>query len=536
MAHAKTPSEELPIPALRASASTANTTMAVWRERMSLRLRLLFALIAGGVLPLAFAPVGFWPLSIISPAVLLLLLPGLTLRGALALGWAFGLGQFGVGISWLYESFTLFGGTVAPLAGLITVLFVAVISVYPALTIFLVRLSSGASAKLLPRHLLAFAGSWIVLEWLRGWVFSGFPWLDLGIAQTASPLRGFLPLVGEYGVGMIVLILAGLLALSVEHLIDRSARRVKRLSALLLALILSLVLSLVGGHFLAGVAWTHPDAKPLSVGLAQANVPQMQKFDPAFLAKTLQTYMTLTEQMGDVDVVIWPETAIPDVLDDLDWFKARLEARAAERHQDFLVGAFTQDASGHYFNSIVGIPDSVGQHRKVHLVPFGEYMPLRPIITLFAGLIDIPMSDLTPGAVDQALPVVDGVKVGASICYEADFARDIRHSLPAAGFLVNVSNDSWFGNSLAPHQNLQMAQVRALEFGRPMIRATNTGISAFIDARGQVTQRLGVNEQGILVADVAPYGGNTPFYWLQSWPVIALGALLTMLAWLARRP
>ncbi|MGE4356364.1 apolipoprotein N-acyltransferase, partial [Halothiobacillus sp.] len=340
---------------------------------MSLRLRLLTALIAGALLPLAFAPVGFWPLSILSPALLLLLLPGLSLRGAIGLGFAYGLGQFGVGVSWLYESFTLFGGAVAPLAALITGLFVAAISIYPALTMALVRLSSGETEHLLPRHVLAFAGSWIFLEWLRGWVFSGFPWLDLGIAQTAGPLSGFLPIVGEYGVGMIALVLAGLLALSADHLFDSSRKCFKPISAL----IISLVLFLGVGHFLAKVQWTHPSGKPLSVGLAQANVPQMQKFDPAFLTKTLQTYVTLTEEMGHVDLVIWPETAIPDVLDDLDWFKKRLQARAAQQHQDFLVGTFTQDKSGHYFNSLVGIPETVGQHSKVHLVPFGEYMPLR---------------------------------------------------------------------------------------------------------------------------------------------------------------
>jgi len=321
------------------------------------------------------------------------------------------------------------------------------------------------------------------------------------------------------------------LALSIDSVFDRSRRLGLRLSVLLVAF----ALFLVGGQYLSKIQWTHPTGKPLSVGLAQANIPQMKKFDPAFLAKTLQTYTTLTEEMGAVDLVIWPETAIPDVLSDVDWFKKQLETRAAEQHQDFLVGAFTQDADGHYYNTLVGIPASVGMHRKTHLVPFGEYIPLRPIVDLFAGLIDIPMSDLTPGAVDQPSPVVRGVKVGASICYEADFARDIRHALPQAGFLVNVSNDSWFGNSFAPHQNLQMAQVRALEFGRPMIRATNTGVSAFINVRGQVTKHIGVEEQGILVGVVQPYAGDTPFFRLQSWPVIVFGVLLLVFVWLRRR-
>jgi apolipoprotein N-acyltransferase len=501
------------------------------RDQMTLRFRLLIALIAGGVLPLAFAPVGFWPLGILSPAILLLLLPGLSGRGALAIGFAYGLGQFGVGVSWLYESFTLFGAAVAPLAALITALFVASVSLYPSLTMLLVRVSSGDTEHLLFRHVLAFAGSWTFMEWMRGWIFSGFPWLDLGIAQTNGPLAGFLPVVGEYGVSLIVLVLAGLLALSIDAVFDPLRKRGVWLSALLSAS----ALFFVSGHFLSKVQWTHPTGKPLSVGLAQANIPQMQKFDPAFLTRTLQTYVTLTDEMGDVDLVIWPETAIPDVLDDLDWFKKQLQTRATKQHQDFLVGAFTEDSAGHYYNTLVGIPESVGQHRKVHLVPFGEYMPLRPIVNLFAGMIDIPMSDLTPGSIDQVSPVVHGVKVGASICYEADFARDIRQTLPQAGFLVNVSNDSWFGNSLAPHQNLQMAEVRALEFGRPMIRATNTGISAFINAQGMVTSHIGVEEQGILVGEVQPYAGDTPFFRLQSWPIIVFGIVLIALAWIRKR-
>ncbi len=489
-----------------------------WRRRVPA----VMALFAGAVLPLAFAPVSFWPLSVIAPAVLLFLLQGTTLRRAAWLGWLFGLGQFGVGVSWLYESFTLFGGAVAPLAALITAGFVAVMSLYPALAAMVARWAAGAQMRTF-RGVLAFAGSWTLVEWLRGWLFSGFPWLDLGIAQTVSPLKGFVPLVGEYGAGLIALLLAGALmgmALSSRGTTVFAPRRFGLLAAFSAALLLA-------GWGLSFHRWTEPMGQPLSVGLAQANIPQMQKFDPAFLATTLQRYEQLTVAMGAVDLVVWPETAVPDVLSDLPSLTTALAQRAAKMHQDFLIGAFTQDAEGHYYNTLVGIPDAVGSHRKAHLVPFSEYMPLRPLVMLLSGMIDVPMSDLTPGRLDQPLPVVRGVPVGASICYEADFARDIRRSLPAAGLLVNVSNDSWFGDSFAPHQNLQMAAVRALEFGRPMIRATNTGVSAFIAANGRIEQSLGVDQQGILVGKVQPYQGSTPFTHTGSWPalLIAAGAL-----------
>lgn len=493
------------------------------------RMPAVAALLAGALLPLAFAPVGFWPLSFVAPAVLLYLLHDTSLRRATWLGWLFGFGQFGVGVSWLYESFTLFGGAIAPLAALITAGFVAVMALYLALTAGLARWMAGPRMRS-GTGVLAFAGSWVGLEWLRGWLFSGFPWLDIGIAQTTSPLKSLLPLVGEYGVGLVVVLLSGLLMCAAL------AARVRPLAIQRpMVLVLPLIVVWLIGWLLSPIRWTHPVGEPISVGVAQANIPQMQKFDPAFLASTLQRYEQLTVQMGAVDLVVWPETAVPDVLSDLPHFTAALSQRAAAMHQDFLIGAFTQDAAGHYYNTLVGIPDAVGSHRKAHLVPFSEYMPLRPLVMLLSAWIDVPMSDLTPGRADQPLPVVRGVPVGASICYEADFARDIRRTLPAAGFLVNVSNDSWFGDSFAPHQNLQMAAVRALEFGRPMIRATNTGISAFLSADGRIEQSLGVNRQGVLVGKVQPYQGSTPFERLGSAPTLILAAVLLFFARWRRR-
>lgn len=495
---------------------------------------LLVALLAGGLLPLGFAPLGVWPVTILSPAVLLLLLVNQSTRRAFWLGYAFGIGQFGVGVSWVYLSLTLFGGAIAPIAAFITVLFFGALALYMGLAAWLAVWAGGplnmgrarrdpSDVQPIPlRLMLAFSGSWVFIEWLRGWVLSGFPWLDLGVAQVGGPIGGYLPLVGEYGVSLIIVLMAGLLAWTI--LDARVRRKAGFKSTTLLVGIFALVIGL--GHVFGRIDWTHPVGKPLRVGLAQANVPQMQKFDPAFLNQTLHTYVDLSDQIGAADLIIWPETAIPDVLSDLSWFRQILEKRAADSGTDYLVGAFTRDRDGHYYNSLVGIPNRIGSHSKSHLVPFSEYMPLRPIMDLFAGLIDIPMSDLTPGPVDQPLPLVDGVRIGPSICYEADFARDIRHDLPAAGILVNVSNDSWFGDSLAPHQNLQMAAVRALEFGRPLVRATNTGISAFVDAKGQATQTLGVNRQGILKAEVQPYQGTTPFYHLRSWPIILLAIVL----------
>lgn len=495
----------------------------------SLRWYLFFSFLAGALLPLGFAPIDFWPLTVLSPAILLFLLIGQSSGRAFWIGYTFGLGQFGIGVSWVYLSFTLFGGAIAPIAALITILFFGALALYTGLTAWLaVRVGGGRqgtdakTTRSFWRLALAFSGSWVLVEWVRGWILSGFPWLDLGVAQVDSPLSGYLPLVGEYGVSLLVVLMAALLAwIGVLRRVRPGAWRQAALwGTASIAVLMGL------GIGLGRIPWTQPVGKPLTVGVAQANIPQMQKFDPAFLNQTLHTYVALSDRIGSADLIIWPETAIPDVLSNLAWFHEILEKRSAATHTDYLVGTFTQDAEGRYYNSLVGIPSRVGSHRKAHLVPFSEYMPLRPIMDLFAGVIDIPMSDLTPGAIDQPLPTVGGVRIGPSICYEADFARDVRHDLPAAGLLVNVSNDSWFGDSLAPHQNLQMAATRALEFGRPMVRATNTGISAFIDVKGRTTQALGVNRQGILKGNVQPYQGTTPFYHLQSWPIVLLTLLI----------
>ncbi|ANJ66428.1 apolipoprotein N-acyltransferase [Halothiobacillus diazotrophicus] len=502
------------------------------------RWRLFWAFLAGAVLPVGFAPLDFWPVTILSPAILLLLLIGQSAKRGFWIGYAFALGQFGIGVSWVYLSLTLFGGAIAPIAALITLLFVGALALYGGLTTWLAVRAGGidshqpVSGRAFLWLSMAFIGSWAFVEWLRGWILSGFPWLDLGVAQVASPLGGYLPLFGEYGVTLIVLSLSVLLAW-----IGLELRRRSGLGPQIgvWVSVAGVVAILLAGMGLGRIQWTQPVGQPLLVGVAQANVPQMQKFDPAFLNQTLHTYLALSDGIGAADLVIWPETAIPDVLSDLDWFRQILDQRARDTGVDYLVGTFTQDRDGHYFNSLVGIPGRIGSHSKAHLVPFSEYMPLRPLMDLFSGLIDIPMSDLTPGAVDQPLPVVKGVRIGPSICYEADFARDIRHDLPDAGILVNVSNDSWFGDSLAPHQNLQMAAVRAREFGRPLVRATNTGISAFIDARGRPYETLGVDRQGFLKADVQPYQGTTPFYHLQSWPIILLSVLLWGGAGLLRR-
>ena len=479
--------------------------------------RLTAALLAGALLPLAFSPFGFYPLAFISVAVLFFLWAGQSQKPAFWIGYAYGLGQFGFGVSWLYASFTLFGEAIAPVAALITAAFVAVVALYPALAGLLVARLARRQASV---ALLVAPFAWVLVEWLRGWLFGGFPWLNLGASQTDSPLGGVIPVLGEYGASLWVAALAATLAWAGwKSFVARFHYR------RLLLPIAVLLMSFGSGQALKDIDWVESNGEPLHIGMAQGNIPQMRKFDPDFLLLTLQRYMALTDQMPDVDLVIWPETAIPDLIEDLPRFRETLEQTARQRGFVMLVGAFDQDEAGRYFNTMQGIPESLGRYAKRHLVPFGEYLPLRGALEVFRGLIDIPMADLSPGPIEQALPKINGHAAGVSICYEAALSREIRRALPEAGFLVNASNDSWFGDSFAPYQHLQIARVRTIEFARPMARATNTGVSALIDHQGRIIKNTALNEIAWVVGELQPMQGQTPFTRWGQWPVLTLALL-----------
>lgn len=493
----------------------------------------LIALLAGASLVLAFAPFNFWPATIIAPAVLLALIYRQAPGRAFRLGWFFGLGQFGFGVSWVYGSFTLFGGIVAPAAVGVTALFVGGLALYVATAAWLTasiarRVKDAPSAYGI--WAMAFLSSWVLVEMLRAWLFGGFPWLNLGISQVDGPLVGWLPIVGEYGLTALILLLSVMLWLLVFRL-RAGARDWRRWALPAVCLVIVPIASLP----LQAISWTSPSGDPLAVGLVQGNVTQMQKFDPAFFDRTIGIYRGLTEAMPEVDLVVWPETAIPRVFEELPTLRAELAQMAAENDFRMLVGTFSRDAAGRYYNALVGIPNEVGDYRKRHLVPFGEFFPLRGLIEMMPWLFDVPMSDLSPGPADQAPLMVGDLRLGGSICFEADFSRDIRSSLPQAGILLTVSNDSWFGDSFSPHQHLQMARARAIEFERPMIRATNTGISATIDAEGRVRKHLPSGVRDILVDEVTPRQGSTPLVHYGTWPILVLMlALLIIAGFLAR--
>jgi len=462
--------------------------------------RALLALLAGALAVPAFAPIGWFPLAFFSLATLAYLLERAgSARAGFSLGLAWGLGAFGAGISWLIIALWRFGGMSLPVAVLVIFLFCATLSLYPALMgAFYARWRRGSTL----RRALLFAGLWTLAEWLRGTLFTGFPWLAIGYSQTPpSPVSGYFPLVGVYGVGGAVAFVAGLLGVCA---VDRvGARAGLKTLAILIGVIL------LGGWAFSWIRWSEPDGPPLAVSLVQPNIEQLFKWNPDHFAETLRINADLAgEARGKV--VVLPEAALPAQFDDLPKdYLAMLTSIVSERNATLVAGVFIGEDEK-YYNAAVAIGEGGGQHyRKSHLVPFGEYSP--PFFGWFYRLATIPMSRQSPGAANQPPLALFGRKIAVNICYEDLFGAELISSLPQAGLMLNLSNLAWYGDSFAQPQHLQIARARAMETGRPMLRSTNTGMTALVLPDGSVPAVLPAFTRGVLEVEVSAYKGLTPY-------------------------
>ena len=481
--------------------------MMCWRRPL-----LLFA--AGALQVAAFAPLGWWPLSFLSLAVLFFSWHKATPRAAAWQGFAWGLGCFLVGISWVYVSMHDVGGMPAPVAALMTLGFALYLALYPAMSGWLaVRLRQGNLLSL-----FAFAAAWTVGEWLRGFVATGFPWLAIGYAQAPpSPLAGYAPLLGVYGLGFVVAVIAAVLAQCWSK---------RRYTPLVLALVL-----LLGGAGLRTIQWTQPQGQPFSVSLLQGNVPQSLKWDPKRLSLSLETYAGLTAA-HPAQLVVLPETAIPLMFSEIpkDYLK---QLTGNDRH--VLLGAAVGISADGYANGAVMLTPQLqaSAYFKHHLVPFGEFVPVG--FQWFLDLMHIPMSNFSAGAVQQEALVFNGQTIMPNICYEDLFGEELIHNVAQSTLLINLSNTAWFGDSLAQPQHLQIAQMRALETGRMMLRATNTGMTAAVNPDGTVAAVLPAFTRGALTVEAQGYTGLTPYVRIGNTGILAAAVLILGLAWRRQR-
>jgi apolipoprotein N-acyltransferase len=485
------------------------------------------ALLLGIASVFGFAPFGAWAVSLLALAGLFALWQrAATPRAAAWLGYAYGIGLFGAGTSWTYVALSTFGGMIPILAAIGTASFCIYLALFPALAGWIaVRVAPAGS----PARLAIAAGAWTVAEWLHSTGYPGFPWLATGYAQVGGPLAGFAPIGGAFLVGLAVAAAAALLVYATT-----SVERRRYLAAVIGAAAIAAIA--VGGIALSAIEWTQASGEPIAVSLVQGNIDQDEKFDPAYREKSLAIYAELAERAKG-RLIVLPESALPMFADEVpDELIVRLRAAAVRNGGDLLTGLFffepreTKEDEDRYYNSVVSIGTAPTQiYRKHHLVPFGESIPAKPVVGwLIRRVLAIPLADQTPGPAYPQPMEVAGQRLAVNICYEDAFGGELIRQLPSATLLVNVTNDAWYGRSLAAEQHAQMSAMRAIEAARPMLRATNTGITSIIDHHGVERARLPWFTRGVLEGSIAGRTGATPY--VRFGDAIALGASLVVIA------
>jgi apolipoprotein N-acyltransferase len=474
----------------------------------------LFSFLAGAATVLAFAPAALQPLAFLTVALLVHLWMHAPPRRCAWLGFCFGLGLYGAGVSWVYVSLHQFGDMPAPFAAFATLVYCAFLALFPGAAGWLqARVPASEPA----RAVLLIPAAWVLFEWPLAWILTGFPWMALGYAAAGWPLQGYAPLGGVYALSFITVSVAGMLWLLMR-------RRP--------AFLFPILLVLGAGETLRHVAWSTPTGEPVHAALLQGNIAQEMKFRPERAAGILETYARLAEGTR-AQLIVFPETALPAFYERIPVaYLARLDAAAKRNNGDLVLGVPFRSGND-YFNSVVTLGVSPRQvYHKVHLVPFGEFVP--PGFRWTLDLMSIPLSDFSRGSPDQPPLAVAGQRVAVNICYEDAFGDEIAHRVPEATLLVNVSNVAWFGDSLAPAQHLQIARLRAIETGRMVLTATNTGITAAIDRSGRVLARLPQYVESRLEVAAQGYSGATPYVRLRDWPVVLIS--LAILGFAVIRP
>ena len=490
-------------------------------------LQAALALAAGGIYPLAFAPFHWFPLLFVSVAVLWWLLNRASSRWAL-LAWVYGLGKYGVGVSWIYVSIHQYGGASPLLAGLMVALFVALMALF-CLPIGWFVGALQASGKRLRRGALAlgFVASWLLMEWLLTWFLTGFPWLFAGHAMLGTPLQGIAPVFGVLGVTLVAVLVSLLLQVMVDKT-QIAAHRGYAMGGLLLLIGLSMSLN--------GVSWVTSQGR-YDVALVQGNIDQAIKWDQDQRFVNVRKHMGLSAAHWDADVLIWPEAALTLFGRDARQATDALHGQAQSSQTNVIVGMpDVQRQTGEapqFFNTVQAFGLAEGRFAKHHLVPFGEYVPLQDYLRGLIEFFDLPMSVATRGPALQPnirlqLPGIQHpVEVASGICYEIAYGDTLRRQAATSGVLLTVSNDTWFGGSIGPHQHMQIAQMRALENGRWLLRATNSGVTGVVNERGEITAQLAQFAPAVLRAEFAVMLGTTPYTYLGDWPV--LGVVLIVL-------
>lgn len=483
----------------------------------------LAASVSGLILPLAFAPLQWWPIAPLSLSVLFFCWQTDDARQAARRGFLYGAAVFLAGTYWLYHSIHILGKAPLLLALLLMLGLVAIMGLYHALLGYLVvrgRLQSGLAG-----WLVGLPFSWVLMEWWRGWFLTGFPWLSVGYSQSDGLLGSLAPVLGVYGISLALAVSAGTLL----------AMALGRRGEIVTALGVLAAIGLAAIMF-ARVEWTETAGDAVSVTIVQPSIPQEDKWLPEMLEPTQDLYVSMTDGHWDSDLIVWPEAAIPALIFEVDDFLMALRRRMLTRGNTLLLGIIDYEPdTGQFSNTLLSLGPQVAFYYKRHLVPFGEFFPVPQFVRRWMRLRNLPYTDFEPGPDNQAPLQINGFSVAPSICYEDAYGQEQRAFLPQAALLVNVSNDAWFGDTIAPHQHLQISRLRAMEARRFMLRATNNGISAVIGPDGAllIVSRQFVPQ--VIDATVQPLSGETFYIRTGNYPLIIFCLLALAATVLARR-
>lgn len=475
------------------------------------------AFVSGALMIYGFSPFTFGVASITSCTLLLWCLAHRKPKQAFWIGWIYGVGMFGFSTSWIYVSIHDYGNAAPWLATLITGLLVIFLALYPALLGW--TLNTFFRSNGLIRCLLAFPALWVVFELMRGWFLTGFPWLFIGYSQIDNHLRAFAPIGGVWAVSWAAVLVAGILYSIIDYFY--AAKHNKKL---VFSLILSLFVIWGSAYSLRQITWVTPTSHSLSVSLVQGNIPQLMRWDPRAIGQILRTYETLTGFALNSDVIIWPEAAIPVPFPVSTPLFQRMASITKAQNSALIAGVPTQVTPDAYYNSLIGVGNANGIYHKSHLVPFGEYVPLERLLRGLIGFFDLPMSSMISGPKHQSPLMAQNYSFAPAICYEIAYPIFVQEISRNTDFILTVSNDAWFGKSIGPWQHLQIAQFRALEMGRYVLRATNTGLTAVIDPYGKIQAIAPQFEATVLTSTVVKMAGKT------LWGRFGVGPLLIALS------
>ena len=510
----------------------------------------LYPFILGGALVLGFSPFNYWWICLlVFPLLIQHLEKQTSIRLSFWTGICFGLGLFGIGASWIYVSIHVYGHSPVWLAGLVTLLFVFILSLYPALTLALwkaidlkshpnPRPPAGEGTIITWQKIILFAGIWTLMEWIRSYFLSGFPWLLLGYSQTDGMLAGLAPMIGVYGLSFLVLIAAGL----VLTIAQRSSGQIIPWVSCTLLVALAIV-----PYFLGQIAWTSPTQKMVYAHLVQPNISpdarwQYDHQDDIFKVLKEQTFTALASgQPEQLQLVIWPEAAVPTPLPYSQPWLTQWDGLLKIRHASLITGVLEMAENKQYYNAMLAVGQGNGDYAKRHLVPFGEYIPFESLFGKLFNIMAVPRPATIAGAADQSLLHAfntphASIPVVSAICYEIAYPELVAHNarMGQAQYLITVSNDTWFGCSLGPKQHGQIARMRSMELGLPLLRATNSGLTFVTDQKGQITAELPSFETATLSVKTMGYQGNTPLMYYGHGVILALILLISLLTYLYR--